>query len=326
MVKNILKCALAIAIISWLLMQDKIDFLLIKKIFFHPYNFTMAILILILNAIITAYRWKILIEVGLNHKINFLEIVKVNWIGLFFNSILPGKVTGDVIKLFYLKKIEPKCSNSFLITSTLIDRIIGLTGLIIVLGTSTILNYFISPIRSNKINNLLNFNIILLIGSIFFLITLIALPEMHIYLKKIIYKLPMVGKKLSNIIEPLFKIGKNKKTIFTCLIMSIFVQITNILSFWSVSSPFLTTDLSIYKFFTFIPIGLMTISIPITPSGIGLGHLAFDTLFNIYGATGGASFFNLYLLINFITNALGFFPYILNKNKTSQTSEEYQVN
>ena len=60
-----------------------------------------------------------------SERYSFIAILKTHWIGLFFNSILPGAVTGDLIKLAYKKQIDPKLSKTFFLGTVFLDRLVG---------------------------------------------------------------------------------------------------------------------------------------------------------------------------------------------------------
>ncbi len=82
--------------------------------------------------ILAAARWQILLHVqGVN--ISWLRVCGLFLIGIFFNQFMPGGTGGDVVKIYYLLKETPGKRPQALL-ATLIDRVIGLLGLILVAG------------------------------------------------------------------------------------------------------------------------------------------------------------------------------------------------
>jgi len=63
----------------------------------------------------------------------------------------------------------------------------------------------------------------------------------------------------------------------------------------------------------FIPIGLMTLALPVAPSGLGVGHAIFQKLFELSAITNGASLFNLYFVVCLVVNIFGVIPYLTSK-------------
>ncbi|HNB96487.1 MAG TPA: hypothetical protein PLX07_16030, partial [Microthrixaceae bacterium] len=63
------------------------------------------------------------------------------------------------------------------------------------------------------------------------------------------------------------------------------------------------------------PLGLLTIVLPISPAGFGVGHLAFDKLFAMVGLDGGATIFNVFLIGQIAGGVTGFLPYLTLKRE-----------
>ena len=83
--------------------------------------------------ILAAVRWQVLLRVQ-GVRIGTWRLSALLMIGIFFNQFMPGGTGGDVVKIYYLLKETPGKRAQALLAA-LIDRIIGLLGLIIVAGT-----------------------------------------------------------------------------------------------------------------------------------------------------------------------------------------------
>lgn len=320
--KTILKILFAVAILTWLVKSDRLDFSLVGKALNNGLWPLIAFLLLITNALITAIRWKMLLELE-NAKLKLSRVFPINLIGQFFSTFLPGAVTGDFLKLLYIKDEDKTLKKTFLLSTVLIDRILGLIGLIFVAGIPSVFNYTELVSMGPKVKPLLSFNIMLLVGAISF-IAILFLPKTF---KKNVLKLldiiPIIGERLSEVTQTFWKFGENKKVIISSICISVVVHTLSIVSFWALLHPFFIVQLGIDKLFSIVPIGFITVAIPISPSGAGVGHLAFEQLFKILNQSNGASFFNLYFLVTIATNMLGVIPYILWKKK--HTLEEAET-
>ncbi len=86
-----------------------------------------------------ATRWQILLRVqGID--IPWFRLVKLLMIGIFFNQLMPGGTGGDVVKIFYLLKETPN-KKPEAVLAVLMDRLVGLIGLIFVAGVVIIWNW-----------------------------------------------------------------------------------------------------------------------------------------------------------------------------------------
>ena len=313
--KVLLKFLFALAIIIWLLKSEKLDFSLISQSFSNGYTWLICIVLIIIQDIVAAFRWKILLRVKSSEQLPFSQVIKVTWIGLFFNSVLPGAVTGDIIKLLYARDLDKKLDKTFLITSAVMDRVLGLIGLLFILGLFSSLYYSEIIAMGPKMETILHFNFFLFFGVLFFLIILFLPRKKTLKVVYLFSKLPLIGKKTSKTLAQIWLIGENKKQVFICLALSIVCQFLNVFAFWSITAPFYDKALAFHQLFTFIPLGQMAIAVPISPAGLGVGHVIFQTLFSYIGISNGASLFNLFFLALVFVNLLGFFPYILSGKK-----------
>jgi uncharacterized protein (TIRG00374 family) len=321
MTKIVLKFIFALALIYWLIISNKLDIMLIKKSFEVGPQWLIAFFLIFFQSIAGAYRYKILLQTKSRIKLSFLQILKTNYIGLFFSSVLPGAVTGDLIKLVYVKKIDPELSKTFLITVTLLDRIIGLTGLLFLSGFFSTIYFSEVTALSPRIAQIIQLNLFLFLGTILFIGSLFAPNFLQKAFSDLIKKIPLVGKKIANFLEQLFNLRENKKDLINCFLLSIFMQFLSILAFWTISSPFYSGQLPLQYAFTFIPVGLIATAIPISPGGLGVGHVLFANLFSYVKINNGASLFNLFFLCNFGHNFLGVLPYLISGRQTVKERE-----
>jgi len=106
-----------------------------------------------------------------------------------------------------------------------------------------------------------------------------------------------------------------KHHLLSYLLISMFVQSVAIVIFWYVIAPFTNIPFELKHAATIFPIGMISIAIPISPAGLGVGHYVFDQLFSVLGFLNGASLFNIYFVIMIMTNLTGVIPYVLYSGK-----------
>ncbi|MCQ2235407.1 MAG: flippase-like domain-containing protein [Bacteroidales bacterium] len=129
--KTVLKVAVSVAAIWWVL--SKVD---IHEVVSYVAESSfglllMALLVYIISQVFSAERNNVLYKtVPLN--LGRWENVKLYWLGMVYNFILPGGVGGDVYKVYYLKK-NYECSVKNIVALLLSDRISGLVAIVIYL-------------------------------------------------------------------------------------------------------------------------------------------------------------------------------------------------
>ncbi|MCK5883549.1 MAG: flippase-like domain-containing protein, partial [Bacteriovoracaceae bacterium] len=311
MIKTLLKIIFAGSIIWWLFSKGHLDFGMVPKVMAMPQLIAVMLGFLLINLAMTSYRWKLLLEIKASKKLPFGRITWLTWVGIFFSTFLPGAVTGDIIKLVYARELDDHLNKTFLVTSALFDRILGMFGLLFIMGSTSLFYYRDLIEISPKIAPLLHFNFLLCLGMVVFYITIFIPHHYQVVILRLVGMVPKIGQKLKHLFEQVWLIGHSKKTVLITTVMSIISQTGNVFAFWFLTAPFYSTAVAFKYTATFIPLGLISVAIPISPSGMGVGHVAFKELYELIGVTGGASLFNLYILAMISFNLVGVIPYLM---------------
>jgi glycosyltransferase 2 family protein len=310
-----LKLAIAAALITWLVSSGKLDFRLLYRLKEFPLAVFVAVFLVTVNFLLVSWRWRTILESKSQVKFPLLGMLRVTWIGQFFSSVLPGSVSGDLLKMLYIQEYDPKFSKKYVFASILIDRAMGLTGLILLVGMSS-LTFSTHILKSAPdMAPLINLNytlaVIFLSGFAIFFFYHNLLRRLLVRMEQIFF--PKLWQQLTALWDDLTAI---KSRMFKAILISILTQFFSVVVFWSLISPFVSGKMDFIQALAFIPIGLMTLALPIAPSGLGVGHAIFQELFKFSGIENGASLFNIFFVITVSVNLLGVIPYLLNKKKT----------
>ena len=310
-----LKLLFSLSLVLWLLRQNKLDFSLVAESLRQGPQWLFCIILIVIQYLGSAVRWKLLLQTKSSLSLPLGPTVGITWIGLFFNSFLPGSVTGDVIKVFYAKKLDPQLEKSFLLSSIFMDRFVGLLGLLTILGASCLIFYRPILALGPDMAQLLLINGIILGLSLLAVLLIFVPANIQRPILKAVNAIPLLGEKFSALFLQIWLMGENKKVLLQTFGLSIGLQFLNMLAFYTITAPFYDKAIPLFYAITFIPLGMISIAIPISPAGLGVGHVIFDKLFAYAEISGGASLFNLFFLATIAINTLGLVPYILN-NKT----------
>lgn len=322
---GLLKFVFAFGIITYLIKKGELDFSLIGKMATDfPTTLILGLAAMLFASLVSSARWRMILHIKSAKDISIFTMFRLTWIGLFFNCFLPGAVTGDLIKLIYAKEVDPTLKKSFLLMSALMDRVMGLMGLVFLLGLSTLINYKELLAMGPGMNKIITINALLFLGILIFLVTIFLPNNIQKNILALVEKVPFIGSHLTHPISDVWAIGESKRTVFYGLIMSMLMQGSNVIALWLMASPFFNTELTLFQAFTFIPIGLIAMAIPIAPAGMGVGHAIFGTLFGYYGIKNGASLFNLYFMGMVTINLMGAIPYLMSSKRPSLDNDSLE--
>lgn len=311
---NTLKLLIAGALIGWLIGSGKLNFKLLAQLTEYPLAVIFAFLLSVCNFWLVSWRWKNILRARSLNELPLTGMLKITWIGQFFSSVLPGSVSGDLVKLLYIQGLDKSLSKKFVFASILIDRLMGLSGLILLVGLSSL--FFSSHILENApaMEPLLNMNYIL---SGLVLLSLLLFFFLSGWIRKLL--LGFEGLAFSKIVGKIIGLWDDlvsiKPQMLKAVLISLAVQFTGVLVFWSLIKPFVEGNMDFIQALAFIPLGLMTLALPVAPSGLGVGHAIFQKLFEFSGIQNGASLFNLYFVLTLSVNLLGVIPYLINRRK-----------
>jgi hypothetical protein len=311
---NTFKITLTGFLIFWLITSGKLDFKLFYELQNHPLPVTLAIIFSLTNLVLISYRWKTILRARSQVSLPISGLIRINWIGNFFSSVLPGSVTGDLVKMIYVQRFDATFSKKFVFASILIDRVMGLSGLILLVGMSSLI--FGGKIIENapsmepllQLNYLIMGLVLFAFGAFFFF---------HSFIRYFILKLQTIlpGEIVQKVISLWDELVLIRSKMLKAIGLSVVVQLFGVLNFWFLIHPFVEGQMTFIQALAFIPIGLMALALPIAPSGLGVGHAIFQKLFEMSGIVQGASLFNLYFMLTLVVNLFGAIPYLVTKTK-----------
>ena len=121
---NLLKVTIAVGLLYWLVSSGKLDFSLLNKLIASPAIVIIALIAYQLDQVLVSVRLRLILKDKVSEKLSLLKLYLTNWIGMFFSSVLPGSVTGDLVKILYIEKMDKNLTKKFLLGSVFLDRVV----------------------------------------------------------------------------------------------------------------------------------------------------------------------------------------------------------
>ena len=313
-----LKLLFSGAIIYWLIQSDKLNFTALKNLL-SPGVASVALLLVFLNLFFASERWRFLIESqGIPSKA--WNVYKLTLIGSFFNFAMPGGVGGDVVKAFYFSRENPE-SKVVAVTSVLMDRVLGLLGLVVM--ALAVMIYDLEHILATPILKTLFIFVSTLFVVFIIALSLVFSTGLHRkgHLSSFLSRLPL-STKLIKLYESMHLYGRNKSRLILVLGLSLSSQLCAIAFLYLAGAMAGYADVPIKTYCLVAPLGFMATAIPISPAGVGVGQAAFYFLFNLY--TGhpselGPTTITAFQVGTFIVSLLGAFFYLRRKDRVQSS-------
>lgn len=236
--------------------------------------------------VITIVRWRLLLQ-ALGVPIPMKDGVRLGMVGLFFNQFAPGGTGGDLVKAYYAARENPG-TRAEAILSVVLDRVIGLTGLMVLAGIVLLAN--LQVIWEHEVLRWLGMSVAIVAAGVLVAGGLLAWPGLwqRPAIRRLYDRLP--GRNLlARVAHALWQVRGKRRLLFASLVLSVanhsLIVITHVFLARSVLGE--TPSPSLAVFFFAVPVGLLAIALPLTPGGWGVGEVAYQKLFEQFGFGGG---------------------------------------
>ena len=98
----------------------------------------------VINICVGAVRWRYLLSAyGAPSRPPLRRMIRLYWVGLFYNTYLPGGVGGDVVRGVVTRDSFGEAGAASSVTVVFVERVLGLTGLLLLVATT----YLIRPLE-----------------------------------------------------------------------------------------------------------------------------------------------------------------------------------
>ncbi len=240
------------------------------------YWLIISVLVQILSLILLALRWRVILR-NFESNISFYDIIKVSFIGIAINNVLPGSIGGDFVRGAYIIKKGVSLKDS--ISSLVADRVLGL--FIVLVFACTFLFFYGNKHPSlHHMNMIVIFMILALLSIIFFFKTHIFMSLIKKVLNKILSS--SFYNKTVSMIDDLYQYQISKHVVFKVFLITIAAMFLEVLVFWFASKS-LGMDYSFYIFIISVPLIVIISALPISLGGFLVRESSGLFLLNMLG-------------------------------------------
>ncbi len=232
----------------------------------------LSLACVLLAHLISFVRWFFFLE-ALNVPIRIAESIRLGFLGNLFNFVSFGAVGGDLFKAIAAARQTPH-QRPEVVASVLVDRALGLLGLIIVAAVSL---QFLNPFLSATLGWIR-------VGA--WLFTAIGLGGLalvvfigHRLPTKLLQRLPWVGHTLYRMVSAGMLFEGRPWLVLGLLSLSCLVHVLLTIGMYFVSLALYADIPSLSEHFLTVPPAFAAAALPLTPGGLGIQEMAVAKLF-----------------------------------------------
>ncbi|MFQ5654667.1 MAG: lysylphosphatidylglycerol synthase transmembrane domain-containing protein [Planctomycetota bacterium] len=270
-------------------------------------DFLLAQGIFLLSFLATILRWHLLLH-ALGVPARFKDASRLGWVGLFFSQVLPGSTGGDLVKGYYVARERPQ-RRPEAVLSVLLDRVIGLTALMVLGG----LALFFNRERVGQDPFLQRLGIALGVTAT----TVLAVGGLLAW--QGFWRLPWVQwcyrripgwRVMGRLTRALWALHGKRRALLWTLLVSLASHAGFVFTSLFLARALHGGTPSVATYFFLVPVGQLAFALPIAPGGLGVGEWAYEALFTQAGEAGGAELAVLVRLTAILWAGVGLYYYL----------------
>jgi uncharacterized protein (TIRG00374 family) len=304
-----LKALVAALLIGWLVRGGNLDVKALGILLERPALFAADLGLFAFGAGIAVLRFRVLLGLA-DVRVKLRTLFSLQMTAFFFNVVIPGNIGGDVVKALYVARDAVPEKRTTILLLAFVERLLGVSALVLV---GTVIAVARGPVLwSDPLLRPLAITVILLgaatlVGGA---LALVVVRRAGARLDRYTTGPSKISKLLNRLVTSMRILAADPRKLVAALGLSMLFHLAGIAFFTVLTQALVDASVPFFTVATIFPLGLLALLLPISPAGLGVGHVAFQRLFEAIGLAGGATVFNVYLLGQMAPCLLGVFSFL----------------
>jgi uncharacterized membrane protein YbhN (UPF0104 family) len=225
---------------------------------------------------VSVWRWNRLLRAQ-HIEVEPRKLTESIWVSLFFNNFLPSNIGGDVVRI---TDTAPAAGSKTLATTViLVDRVLGLTALILVAASGAL----VAQLLGVHVPGARWLWIAAAIGAAA-IVSVIAMPQLigHALLPLHALKKPWISERAQRLEDAVIRFRNAPAALIGAFGGALVVQVT-IVAFYLLTAEGLSVPLPIFLGAVLIPVSLVVQMAPVSINGFGVREAVFAFFFRRFG-------------------------------------------
>ncbi|MCO5171236.1 MAG: flippase-like domain-containing protein [Planctomycetes bacterium] len=273
---TVLKLGLTVGLLAWLVSKGHLEPERLERALRKKELIALALALGAFNISTSAARWLLLLRSeGIACSLG--AALRLTWIGHFWNMVIPGAVSGDAVKMYYIGRLAPgKREEAW--TTVFVDRLIGMAALVSLSTIATVANLDFMLGRPELRNTALTMLAVLLALSGTGLVLSLGVGRRTVVFESFRARLPFTDG-LRRAYHAMLRLGRRPGTVVLALLISLFSHASAVVLAFILGHAADERSLDFVQYCVVVPVALFSNAVPLTPGGIGVGETVLGNLF-----------------------------------------------
>jgi len=239
----------------------------------QPRGLAVAFLFLFLATLCVSTRWwRLLILSGCGT--GWWNAFRLSYVGLFFNTVLPGSTGGDIARAYVVVRDHPERRARALMT-VMVDRVLGLVAMALVASIAVYAN----DARFAHLRGWVLLALAAMVGGL----TAVLHPTLRRWMRfdRILARLPQ-ARRLGQLDAALREYAHHPREMALAILLSCANHLCATGAAFALGHAF-GDGLSFHDYVCIVTIANTLTAVPISPGGLGVGEVLFGELFAVAG-------------------------------------------
>jgi uncharacterized membrane protein YbhN (UPF0104 family) len=272
----------------------------------HPLLTVLVFVLMTLSYMGQGYRWDVILR-DRSVPASYWQAFRYLMIGKFFNLAIPGYFSEDIVRGVYLARTSG-APRSKVFMSLMVDRFVGIISLFMVCSGGLAMRLLWGRPGDGhddlRLAALRTMVVLITGGCVALVLVLRLVPRPPAPLRSLAARWRLL-QALDSAHTELHYYCCTGRLQLKMLGISLVNHSLMVLSFVAFGYALGISSVSIADYCVFVPLGMLITMIPIAPVGLGVGHLAFLSLFRMAGSPEGANLFSLFTAVCILINLSG---------------------
>lgn len=308
-----LKLGLTIGLLTWLVAKGQLDPERLWRALQHRQLIALAVVLGGVNISTSALRWLLLLRSeGIACSLRLA--LRLTWIGHFWNMVIPGAVSGDAVKMYYIGRCAPKKREEAW-TTVFVDRLIGMAALVSLSTMATLANLEFMGSRPELRNTALTMLAVLLTMAGVGAALALGVGRRTTIADSLRARLPFADG-LRRGYHAMLRLGQRPGTVAVAFLISLFSHASAVVTTYVIGHAAGEQSLAFVQYCVVVPVALFANALPLTPGGIGVGEAVMGNLFawSNGAASDGTTIMLLYRFMFYALASIGAVLYVLHRS------------
>jgi hypothetical protein len=314
------KVVIGALLIGWLVRSGTLHFGALAVFFDKPALLAGNLVVFAFTTVLGALRWRLLLRLA-GVTLSAGRAMQLAFTAVFFNVVAPGNIGGDVVKSIYVARdVAPERRTSVYVIAFL-DRFLALAGLVAVAAVLTFARGR-TVWEDPRLRELSGAVAVLVVATFVApLLVLVVLRRSRRRLDGWTQGPTRLARIIGQLVASARLVSAGPRALLVGLGLAVATHLAGLGLFATLATTITAQDLSISSLASVYPLGMLSLVLPISYAGFGVGHEVFEQLFTMIGLAGGATVLNVYLIGQTVPCLFGVIPYLTLRREAAPPTE-----